>query len=86
LDPFSEFKLLIRHFEALYYKPECLGFDSRYHCFFFVFFNLPNPSSRILALGSTQPLTEIVPGIFLWAKGWLALKTDNLTSTCGRIV
>jgi hypothetical protein len=23
------------------------------------FFNLPNPSSRTMALGSTQPLTEI---------------------------
>jgi hypothetical protein len=23
------------------------------------FFNLPNPSSRIMALGSTQPLTEM---------------------------
>jgi hypothetical protein len=26
---------------------------------FFFFFNLPNPSSRIMALGSTQPLTEM---------------------------
>jgi hypothetical protein len=25
----------------------------------FFFFNLPNPSSRIMALESTQPLTEI---------------------------
>jgi hypothetical protein len=31
-----------------------------------VFFNLPNPSSRTMALGSTQPLTEMstrnIPG------------------------
>jgi hypothetical protein len=25
----------------------------------FFFFNLPNPSSRTMALGSTQPLTEM---------------------------
>jgi hypothetical protein len=24
-----------------------------------IFFNLPNPSSRTMALGSTQPLTEM---------------------------
>jgi hypothetical protein len=24
-----------------------------------IFFNLPNPSGRIMALGSTQPLTEL---------------------------
>jgi hypothetical protein len=27
------------------------------------FFNLPNPSSRTMALGSTQPLTKIFPGV-----------------------
>jgi hypothetical protein len=41
------------------------------------FFNLPNPSSRIMALGFTQPLTEI----FLGVKGWLARKAD-LTPIC----
>jgi hypothetical protein len=39
--------------EALCYKPERRGFDSRW------FFNWPNPSSRTMALGSTQPLTEM---------------------------
>jgi len=34
--------------KALRYKPECRGFDS--------------PSGCTLALGSTQPLTEIYPG------------------------
>jgi hypothetical protein len=33
-----------------------------------VFFNFPNPSSRNMALGFTQPLTDIVPGIFLCLK------------------
>jgi hypothetical protein len=31
-------------------------FESRMR---WIFFNLPNPSSRIMALGSTQPLTEM---------------------------
>jgi hypothetical protein len=42
-------------------------------------FNLPNISSRTMALGSTQPLTEMsttdLPGV----KGRPALKADNLT-------
>jgi hypothetical protein len=29
------------------------------------FFSLPNPSSRTMALGSTQPLTEIIIIFFL---------------------
>jgi hypothetical protein len=32
------------------------------------FFNLPNPSSRTMALGSTQPVTEMSTGIFLGVK------------------
>jgi hypothetical protein len=52
------------------------------------FFNLPNPSSRNLALGSTQPLTEMstrntrIPG----GKGRPARKADNLTAICEPIV
>jgi hypothetical protein len=41
--------------EALRYKREGRGIESRWGGFF----NLPNPSSRTLALGSTQPLTEM---------------------------
>jgi hypothetical protein len=42
--------------EALRYKPEGRGFDSRlYHWIF----SLTNLSGRTMALGSTQPLTEI---------------------------
>jgi hypothetical protein len=43
------------------------------------FFNWPNPSSLTVALGSTQPLTEMVPEIFLGVK-------DNLTTIFERIV
>jgi hypothetical protein len=43
------------------------------------FFSLPNPSSCTMALGSTQPLTEMstmnVPG----GKKWPAHRADNLT-------
>jgi hypothetical protein len=43
--------------EALCYKAEWRGFHSRWgHCFFFYW---PNPSGRTVALGSTQPLTEM---------------------------
>jgi hypothetical protein len=48
--------------------------------------NWPNPSSRIMALGSTQPLTEMstrnVPG----GKGRSVRKADNLTAICEPIV
>jgi hypothetical protein len=43
--------------EALCYKPEGRGFKSRWG--HWIFFNWPNPSSRTMALGSTQPLTEM---------------------------
>jgi hypothetical protein len=39
-----------------------------------------------MAMGSTQPLREQVPGIFLWGKGRPAYKTDNLTAICEPIV
>jgi hypothetical protein len=43
----------------------------------------PNPCSRTMALGSTQPLTEISTGIFLGVKvGRPACKADNLTAIC----
>jgi hypothetical protein len=43
--------------DALRYKPEGGGFDSRW---FYWNFLLTNPSDRTLALGSTQPLTEML--------------------------
>jgi hypothetical protein len=44
------------------------------------FFNLPNPSSRTMALGSTQPLTEMSTRDLPRGKGWLARKADKLTA------
>jgi hypothetical protein len=50
------------------------------------FFNLPNPSSHTMGLGSTQPLTEMstmnIPG----GKGRQALKAENLAAICELIV
>jgi hypothetical protein len=43
--------------EALCYKPAGRGIASRWGGFFFS--NLPNPSGCTMALGSTQPLTEM---------------------------
>jgi hypothetical protein len=41
--------------DILCYKKECRGFESREGGFF----NLFNPSSRTMTMGSTQPLTEM---------------------------
>ena len=43
--------------EALRYKSEGRGFDSRW---------CHNPSGRTVALGSTQPLTEMSTGNISW--------------------
>jgi hypothetical protein len=44
------------------------------------FFKLPNPSSRIMALGSTQPLREMSTRNLPEGKGRPALRADNLTA------
>jgi hypothetical protein len=49
-------------------------------------FNLPNPSSRFMALGSTQPLTEKSTRSLLGGKGRPARRADNLTAICDPIV
>jgi hypothetical protein len=46
------------------------------------FLNLPNPCSRTMAQGSTQPLTEMSTRNLPRGKGWQAHKTDNLTAIC----
>jgi hypothetical protein len=46
------------------------------------FFNLPNPSSHIMALGSTLPLTEMNNWNLPGGKGWLAHKADSLPALC----
>jgi hypothetical protein len=50
------------------------------------FFNLPNPSSRIMTLGSTQPLTEMSPRNILGGKDRPAREADNLTAIYEPIV
>jgi hypothetical protein len=49
-------------------------------------FNLPNPSSRTMALVSTQSLTEMSTRNLPEGKGRPALKADNLTAICEPIV
>jgi hypothetical protein len=44
------------------------------------FFNLPNPSSRTMALGSTQPLTEMSTRNFPGGKKRPVHKADNLAA------
>jgi hypothetical protein len=50
------------------------------------FFNWPNPSSRTMALGSTQPLTEMSTRDLTGGKGRPAREADNLTAICEPIV
>jgi hypothetical protein len=50
------------------------------------FFDWPNPSNRTMALGSTQPLTEISTRNLPGSKGWPVRKADNITAICEPIV
>jgi hypothetical protein len=50
------------------------------------FFTWSNISSRTMALGSTQPLTEISTRNLPGGKGQLAHEADNLTAICEPIV
>jgi hypothetical protein len=49
-------------------------------------FNLPNPSSRTMALVSTEPLTEMSTRNLHGGKGRPARKAENLTAICEPIV
>jgi hypothetical protein len=51
-----------------------------------IFFNLPNPSSRNMALGSIQPITEMSTRNLPGGKGQPVCKADNLTAICELIV
>jgi hypothetical protein len=51
-----------------------------------IFVNLPNPSSRNMALGSTQPLTEMSTRNLPGGKGQPARRADNTTVMCESIV
>jgi hypothetical protein len=44
------------------------------------FFNLPNPSSRAMALGSTQPLTKMTTRNFPGGKKRPERRADNLAT------
>jgi hypothetical protein len=44
------------------------------------FFNLPNPSSHTMAVGLTQPLTEMSTRNLPGDKGRLVCEADNLTT------
>jgi hypothetical protein len=46
------------------------------------FFNLPNPSSRIMALGSTEPLTESSSRNLSGVKKRPARRADKLAAIC----
>jgi hypothetical protein len=46
------------------------------------FFNLPNPSSRTMALGSTQPLTKMSTRNLPGGKMRPARRADNLAAIC----
>jgi hypothetical protein len=46
------------------------------------FFNLPNPSSRTMAMGSTQPLTEMSTRNLPGGKKRPARRADNLAAIC----
>jgi hypothetical protein len=50
------------------------------------FFNWPNPSSRTMALGLTQLLTEMSTKNLPGGKGQPARKADNLITICEPIV
>jgi hypothetical protein len=44
------------------------------------FFHWLNPSDRTIALGSTQPLTEMSTRSISWGQRWPVCKADNLTT------
>jgi hypothetical protein len=51
-----------------------------------IFFNAPSPSSSTMALGSTQPVTEMSTRNLPGGKGQPARRADNLTAICEQIV
>jgi hypothetical protein len=48
----------------------------------FLFINLPNPSSRTMALGSTQLLTKMSTRNLPGGEGRPVPKADNVTAIC----
>jgi hypothetical protein len=64
--------------KVLRYKSEGHWFDPRW-CHWNFFIDI-NPSDRTMALGSTQPLTEMSTGSITWGYIWPVRKADNLTT------
>jgi len=58
-------------------KVLCYKFEGRW---FIGIFHWHNPSNHTLALGSTQPLTEMSTRSISWGQRWLVHKADNLTT------
>jgi hypothetical protein len=50
-----------------------------------IIFNLPNPSSLTMALGSTQPLTGISTRIFLGVNGSRRVRLTTLPPSVSRL-
>jgi len=69
---------VVQFFEALRYKPEGRGFDSRW-C------HWHNPSDRTLALGLTQPLAEISTRNISWWQRWPVRRADKFTTFMCRL-
>jgi hypothetical protein len=63
----------------LCYKPKGLKFESWMR---WIFFNLPNTSTRIMAVGSTQPLTKMSTKNLPRGKKRPARKADNHAAIC----
>jgi hypothetical protein len=51
-----------------------------------IFLNLPNPSSRTMALGLTQPLTEMCTRNIPGGKKRPTRRADNFAAICEPIV
>jgi hypothetical protein len=49
-------------------------------------YDFPNPSGRTMALGSTQPITEMSTTSLPGSKGQPARKAENFTAICDPIV
>jgi len=63
--------------KALRYKPAGRGFDSRWW---------HNPSGRTVALGSTQPLTEMSTRCISWGKGGRCVRLTTLPPSCAVVM
>jgi len=67
--------------KVLRYKSEGHLFDSRWPMEFFI----DNPSDRTMALGSTEPLTEMSTRSTSWGQRRPVRKADNLTTSLGTL-